>query len=84
MTVPERAVRHRPRQAVALRILPAFLLIALAVAGPWLAPHTIDTPVTAPYAEPGGGTPSGATSSDGMCSPDFSPEVVNSLPPPSS
>lgn len=37
-----------------LRVLPALVLIAVAVAGPWLAPHAIDTPVAAPYAEPGG------------------------------
>ncbi|WP_436847139.1 ABC transporter permease [Streptomyces buecherae] len=54
---------HRPAQAarsgpgpwgVALRTAPALLLVALAVAGPWLAPHAVDAPVTAPYAEPGG------------------------------
>ncbi|WP_128429311.1 ABC transporter permease [Streptomyces cyaneus] len=47
--------RHR----LALRVLPALLLTALALAGPWLAPHAIDAPVTAPYAEPGGEAPFG-------------------------
>lgn len=36
-----------------VRVLPALLLVALALCGPWIAPHAIDTPVTAPYAEPG-------------------------------
>jgi peptide/nickel transport system permease protein len=40
-------------------VLPALLLIALALAGPWLTPHAIDVPVTAPYAEPGGDAPFG-------------------------
>lgn len=39
-----------PRTATAVRILPALLLIGLALVGPWIAPHPIDTPVTAPYA----------------------------------
>lgn len=38
-----------------LRVLPALLLVALALAGPWIAPYALDTPVTAPYAEPGSG-----------------------------
>lgn len=41
------------------RVLPALLLTALALAGPWLTPHAIDTPVAAPYAEPGGEAPLG-------------------------
>ncbi|MEU0031321.1 ABC transporter permease subunit [Streptomyces sp. NPDC006335] len=49
-------VRRRGR---VLRMLPALLLAALALAGPWLAPHAIDAPVTAPYAEPGGEAPLG-------------------------
>ncbi|MCF0077205.1 ABC transporter permease [Streptomyces lomondensis] len=49
----------RARLRVAVRVLPALLLTALALAGPWLAPHAIDTPVTAPYTEPGGGAPLG-------------------------
>ncbi|MFE9764504.1 ABC transporter permease [Streptomyces sp. NPDC005808] len=43
---------HRIR-ATALRVLPALLLVGLALVGPWLAQHAIDAPVTAPYAEPG-------------------------------
>ncbi|MFF5701446.1 ABC transporter permease [Streptomyces sp. NPDC012794] len=34
-------------------IAPALLLVLLALCGPFLAPHTVDTPVTAPYATPG-------------------------------
>ncbi|HZF92340.1 ABC transporter permease [Streptomyces sp.] len=36
-----------------LRVLPAVLLVTAALCGPWLAPHAIDVPVAAPYAEPG-------------------------------
>jgi peptide/nickel transport system permease protein len=36
------------------RVLPAALLLLLALAGPWLAPYALDEPVTVPYAEPGG------------------------------
>lgn len=47
---PGRAVRRAlPRAA------PALVLVALALAGPWLAPHTIDKPVTATYAAAGDG-----------------------------
>ncbi|MEU1026784.1 ABC transporter permease, partial [Streptomyces sp. NPDC005904] len=52
--LPKRAVRRLPRRGTVLRVLPALLLVALALAGPWLAPYAIDSPVTAPYAEPGG------------------------------
>ncbi len=55
---PDPVVRHA-RRRVALRVLPALLLTVLALAGPWLAPHAIDAPVTAPYAEPGGDAPLG-------------------------
>ncbi|MEU9364209.1 ABC transporter permease subunit [Streptomyces avermitilis] len=41
------------RAGVALRILPALLLTGLALVGPWIAPHTVDAPVAAPYAQPG-------------------------------
>ncbi|MDX2543379.1 ABC transporter permease [Streptomyces sp. WI04-05B] len=40
-------------RATAVRVLPALLLVCLALVGPWIAPHPIDVPVTAPYAEPG-------------------------------
>ncbi|QKW09590.1 ABC transporter permease [Streptomyces sp. NA04227] len=47
------------RSGLVLRVSPALLLTALALAGPWLAPKSIETPVDAPYAEPGGGAPLG-------------------------
>ncbi|MEY9991116.1 peptide/nickel transport system permease protein [Streptomyces sp. V4I8] len=50
---------RRGRRRTVLRVLPALLLTALALAGPWLAPHAIDAPVVAPYAEPGGDAPLG-------------------------
>ncbi|MFI1507741.1 ABC transporter permease [Streptomyces sp. NPDC020597] len=57
---PAAPARRLPmRRRPALRVLPALLLTALALAGPWLAPHAIDAPVAAPYAEPGGDAPFG-------------------------
>lgn len=64
---PDRAARSRRglrnpvavRWQPALRLLPALVLIVLALIGPWLAPHPIDVPVTGPYAEPGGAAPLG-------------------------
>ncbi|SUA75784.1 Probable D,D-dipeptide transport system permease protein ddpC [Nocardia otitidiscaviarum] len=53
------AVRPRARLLFIARLLPALVLVAVALAGPWLAPHPIDTPVTGPYAEPGGAAPLG-------------------------
>lgn len=53
------AGRKRSRRATVLRTLPGLVLLAVAVAGPWLAPHAIDTPVTAPYAQTGAGAPLG-------------------------
>ncbi|GAA1220544.1 ABC transporter permease subunit [Kitasatospora nipponensis] len=45
--------RQRPYRATALtRALPALLLVVLAVAGPLLAPHTVDHPLTLPYGTP--------------------------------
>ncbi|WP_435850894.1 ABC transporter permease [Streptomyces roseolus] len=58
-TAPPPAGRTRSRRSTALRTLPALLLVLLAVAGPWLAPHAIDAPLTAPYAEAGDGAPLG-------------------------
>ncbi|ANS69070.1 ABC transporter permease protein [Streptomyces lincolnensis] len=55
---PRPAVRPALRGTV-LRVLPALLLVTLALIGPWLAPHAIDAPVAAPYAEPGGQAPLG-------------------------
>jgi peptide/nickel transport system permease protein len=49
----------RARLRVVLQVLPAVLLTALSLAGPWLTPHAIDAPVTAPYAEPGSEVPLG-------------------------
>ncbi|MFF5971068.1 ABC transporter permease [Streptomyces sp. NPDC012769] len=55
MTTAPPARRTRPLRATLPRTLPALLLVLLAVAGPWLAPHAIDAPLTAPYAEAGDG-----------------------------
>ncbi|MGW8762462.1 ABC transporter permease [Streptomyces sp. NPDC055815] len=59
MTTALPARRTRPVQGRLLRTLPALLLLLLAVAGPWLAPHAIDAPITAPYAKAGDGAPLG-------------------------
>ncbi|MBZ4320449.1 ABC transporter permease subunit [Streptomyces huiliensis] len=49
-----------PPTAARLRsALPALFLVLLAAAGPWLSPHPVDVPVTAPYAGAGGGAPLG-------------------------
>lgn len=45
---------------VVVRLLPALAVILLALLGPWLAPHGIADPVTAPYALPGPGVPLGS------------------------
>ncbi|MGW4651177.1 ABC transporter permease [Kitasatospora sp. NPDC004289] len=50
---PTAAVRQRPsRVRVLTRVVPALLLVALAVTGPLLAPEAIDRPVTMPYGTP--------------------------------
>ncbi|WP_331744250.1 ABC transporter permease subunit [Kitasatospora sp. NBC_01300] len=54
---PAPATRRSGR--VLVRAVPALLLVLLALAGPLLAPHPIDTPVTIPYAESGGDAPLG-------------------------
>ncbi|MFJ8596959.1 ABC transporter permease [Streptomyces sp. NPDC093598] len=59
MTTAPAARRTRLLRGTLLRTLPALLLVLLAVAGPWLAPHAIDAPITAPYAEAGDGAPLG-------------------------
>ncbi|WP_240800587.1 ABC transporter permease subunit [Streptomyces sp. ICN441] len=59
MTTARPSCRTRPRWGTLLRTLPALLLVLLAVAGPWPAPHAIDAPITAPYAEAGDGAPLG-------------------------
>ncbi|MEV6126671.1 ABC transporter permease [Streptomyces violaceusniger] len=53
----QRARRVWPR-AVA-RVSPAVLLVLLALAGPLIAPHRIDKPVTEAYGAAGGGVPLG-------------------------
>ncbi|KUJ68412.1 ABC transporter permease [Streptomyces albus subsp. albus] len=47
-TAPPRGTR-RPAVRTLVRTAPAMLFTALALAGPWLAPHAIDKPVTEPY-----------------------------------
>ncbi|MFF2350479.1 ABC transporter permease [Kitasatospora sp. NPDC058115] len=62
MTVPTKPAAPAPtRRArrVLLPAVPALLLVALALAGPLLAPHPIDAPVAFPYAEAGGDAPLG-------------------------
>ncbi|MEK2491629.1 ABC transporter permease subunit [Kitasatospora purpeofusca] len=51
--------RERRGRRVLPRAVPALLLVLLALAGPLLAPHPIDTPVAFPYAPPGGDAPLG-------------------------
>lgn len=48
-----------PRPRALRRIAPGLLLVLLALIGPLLAAHPIDTPITAPYAPPGDGAPLG-------------------------
>ncbi|MGW4758267.1 ABC transporter permease [Streptomyces chartreusis] len=57
-------VAARPRQSSGRAKATALVLLAglpllLALTGPLIAPHTIDTPVTAPFATPGSGAPLG-------------------------
>ncbi|MFG2874662.1 ABC transporter permease [Streptomyces sp. NPDC048337] len=47
--------RTRTRGPALRRVAPGLLLVALALTGPWLAAHPLDTPVTAPYAAAGDG-----------------------------
>ncbi|AZP22871.1 ABC transporter permease [Streptomyces aquilus] len=44
----------RIKSSPLLRVLPALLLVALALIGPWIAPHAVDEPVAVPFAGPGG------------------------------
>ncbi|MFI9202037.1 ABC transporter permease [Streptomyces sp. NPDC053048] len=53
------ARRRLPRPAAVLPGLGLALVLLLATAGPLLAPHPVDKPVTAPYAPPGQGAPLG-------------------------
>lgn len=53
---PPAAARRPSRRAKTLALLTvAALPLLLALAGPLLAPHSLDTPVTAPFAAPGDG-----------------------------
>jgi peptide/nickel transport system permease protein len=47
------------RLRVVVRLLPALVVVALALAGPLLAPHGADEPITGPYALPEPGAPLG-------------------------
>ncbi|MFE3590479.1 ABC transporter permease subunit [Streptomyces niveus] len=50
LTATPLTARQQPSRArLLLRALPALLLLVLALAGPLLAPHAIDRPLTAPY-----------------------------------
>lgn len=51
----ETARTSRRRAGVLLRAVPAGLLVLLALTGPLLAPHTVDIPLTFPYATSGEG-----------------------------
>jgi peptide/nickel transport system permease protein len=42
-----------------VRGLPATVVVLLAIAGPWFAPHDVDDPVVIPYGPPGAGAPLG-------------------------
>ncbi|MFD8083533.1 ABC transporter permease subunit [Kitasatospora sp. NPDC059722] len=57
-TTPATAPIRRKGRVLA-RAVPALVLVVLALAGPLLAPHPIDTPVTFPYAGAGGDAPLG-------------------------
>ncbi|MEU6878945.1 ABC transporter permease [Streptomyces sp. NPDC046712] len=56
VTVPVGRTRSaRTRARTLRRVAPGLLLVVLALTGPWLATHPLDTPVTAPYAAAGDG-----------------------------
>ncbi|MFF0726179.1 ABC transporter permease [Streptomyces sp. NPDC004134] len=54
-----RRTRRRPRTRTLVLAAVAALPLLLALAGPLIAPHTVDTPVTAPFATAGDGAPLG-------------------------
>lgn len=58
MTSAGRA-RRRPGTRALARAAPGLLLVLVALSGPLLAAHPVDTPVTIPYAPPGGDAPLG-------------------------
>ncbi|MET8626474.1 ABC transporter permease, partial [Kitasatospora sp. NPDC004669] len=51
MTATDALSSPRRRRAL-VRVLPALVLVLLALTGPLVAPHPIDQPVTAPYGAP--------------------------------
>ncbi|MFY4720882.1 ABC transporter permease [Streptomyces sp. LaBMicrA B280] len=54
-TLPVAARRSARRARTTTLVAMAVLPLSLALAGPLIAPHTVDTPVTAPFAAPGDG-----------------------------
>ncbi|MFD4949324.1 ABC transporter permease [Streptomyces sp. NPDC058409] len=54
-TAADSARSSGTRARTLFRVSPGLLLIILALTGPWLAAHPLDTPVTAPYAAAGDG-----------------------------
>ncbi|MFD7667656.1 ABC transporter permease [Streptomyces sp. NPDC059788] len=54
-TAPARPGTRRPSPRVLAPVVPAALLVLVALAGPLLAAHPVDKPVTAPYGEAGTG-----------------------------
>ncbi|MFD5762503.1 hypothetical protein ACFWIZ_47065, partial [Streptomyces sp. NPDC127044] len=59
MSTPATAAPRRVPSYVVRRVAPGLLLVLVALTGPFLAPHAIDQPVTAPYAPAGNGAPLG-------------------------
>ncbi|MGW4987576.1 ABC transporter permease [Streptomyces mirabilis] len=59
MSTPAAAAPRRVPSYVVRRVAPGLLLVLVALTGPFLAPHAIDQPVTAPYAPAGDGAPLG-------------------------
>ncbi|TVL91360.1 ABC transporter permease [Streptomyces sp. SAJ15] len=49
---PRREAR-RPGARALIRVVPALVFVAVALAGPWLAPEAIDQPVVVPYEDAG-------------------------------
>ncbi|MFH9966038.1 ABC transporter permease [Streptomyces mirabilis] len=59
MSTPATAAPRRVPSYVVRRVAPGLLLVLVALTGPFLAPHAIDQPVTAPYAPARDGAPFG-------------------------
>ncbi|MCZ1004346.1 hypothetical protein O1M63_50870 [Streptomyces mirabilis] len=64
MSTPATAAPRRVPSYVVRRVAPGLLLVLVALTGPFLAPHAIDKPVTAPTPRPGTARRSVATSWD--------------------